>query len=63
MANFTEISGRMFAVRSADCLYDGIDQVVCSAEIGSCSLQEQQMLRSSVQTLIRRRDGYGDRLP
>ena len=38
------ISGGLFVVRSADRLHDGIDQVVCSAEIGSCSLQEEQML-------------------
>ena len=31
-------------MRGSDRLCDGIDQVVCSTEIGSCSLQEEQML-------------------
>ena len=44
MSNYTDISGCLFVVRSSDCLRDGIDQVVCSTEIGSCSLQEEQML-------------------
>ena len=44
MSNWMEISGCLFAVRSSDCLRDGIDQIVCSTEIGSCSLQEEQML-------------------
>ena len=44
MSNSTNISGCLFVVRSSDCLHDGIDQVVCSTEIGSCSLQEEQML-------------------
>jgi hypothetical protein len=39
-----EISGCLIVVRSADCLRHGIDQAVCSTEIGSCSLQEEQML-------------------
>jgi len=39
-----DISGCLFVVWSADCPRYGIDQVVCSTEIGSCSLQEQQML-------------------
>ena len=34
----------MFAVRSADRLRDGSDQVVCTIKVGSCSLQEEQML-------------------
>ena len=32
------------AVRSFDCLSDGSNQVVCFIEVGSCSLQEEQML-------------------
>ena len=44
MSNYTDISGCLFVVRSSDCLRDGIDQVVCSTEVGSCSLQEEQML-------------------
>jgi hypothetical protein len=44
MSNWMEISGCLFVVRSPDCLRDGIDQIVCSTEIGSCSLQEEQML-------------------
>jgi len=31
-------------VRSTDCLRDGSDQFVCGSEVGSCSLQEEQML-------------------
>ena len=38
------VAGWMFVVRSSDCLRDGINQVVRSTEIGSCSLQEEQML-------------------
>jgi len=41
---YTKISGRLFVVRGPDCLHDGIDQVVRSIEVGSCSLQEEQML-------------------
>ncbi len=41
---YTDISGGLFAVRRPDRLHDGIDQVVRSTEIGSCSLQEEQML-------------------
>ena len=44
MSNCTNISGCLFVVRSSDRLRDGSDQVVCSTEIGSCSLQEEQML-------------------
>jgi hypothetical protein len=33
-----------FIVRSLDCLRDGSDQFVCLIEVGSCSLQEEQML-------------------
>jgi hypothetical protein len=63
MSNYRDISERLSVVRSSDCLRDGIDQIVCTTEIGSCSLQEEQMLRRSVETLIGRRDCYGDRLP
>ena len=56
-------TGCLFVVRSSDRLRDGIDQVVCFTEVGSCSLQEEQMLRRSVKALIRRRNCYGDRLP
>ena len=44
MSKYTEIFGRQFVVRSSDRLRDGIDQIVRSTEIGSCSLQEEQML-------------------
>jgi hypothetical protein len=44
MRNYTDISERRSVVRSPNCLSDGIDQVVCATEIGSCSLQEEQML-------------------
>ena len=44
MTNDTDIPGCLFVVRSADCVRDGIDQVMCSTKIGSCSLQEEQML-------------------
>ena len=44
MCKYTDISGGLFVVRRSDRLCDGIDQVVCSTEIGSCSLQEEQML-------------------
>jgi hypothetical protein len=39
-----DISGCRFVVRSSDCLPDGSEQVVCCIEVGSCSLQEEQML-------------------
>ena len=39
-----DIANRLFVVLSSDCLGDGIYQVVCSTEVGSCSLQEEQML-------------------
>ena len=44
MCNYSAISERLSVVRSSNCLRDGIDQVVCTTEIGSCSLQEEQML-------------------
>jgi hypothetical protein len=44
MSIYTEVSRCLFVVRSSDCLRDGIDQVVRSTEVGSCSLQEEQML-------------------
>ncbi len=44
MSQYTDIYGCLFAVRSSDRLCDGIDQVVCSTELGSCSLQEEQVL-------------------
>ncbi len=44
MSQYTEITARWFVVRASDGLHDGIDQVVCSIEVGSCSLQEEQML-------------------
>ena len=40
----TDIFGCLFVVRSPDGLRDGVDQVMCSTKIGSCSLQEEQML-------------------
>jgi hypothetical protein len=44
MSKYTDISGRLFAVRSSYCLRDGLDQVMSPIEFGSCSLQEEQML-------------------
>ncbi len=44
MTDSTDISGCLFVVRSSDCFRDGIDQLVRSTEVGSCSLQEEQML-------------------
>ena len=44
MSNYRDISERLSVVRSSDGLRDGIDQIVCTTEIGSCSLQEEQML-------------------
>ncbi len=41
---YTKIPGCLFVVRGPDCLHDGVDQVVRSIEVGSCSLQEEQML-------------------
>ena len=42
--NYTDISWVVFVVRNSDCLRYGIYQIVRSTEIGSCSLQEEQML-------------------
>jgi hypothetical protein len=58
-----DIFGRLLVARCPDGLRDGVDQVVCSSKIGSCSLQEKQMRARSVEALIRRRNGNGDRLP
>jgi hypothetical protein len=44
MSSYTEISGCLFVVRRSDRLHDGIDQGVRSPKVGSCSLQEEQML-------------------
>ena len=44
MSNYSDISEHLSVVRSSDCLRDGIDQVMCPTEFGSCSLQEEQML-------------------
>ncbi len=44
MSDETHISGCLSVVRRSDRLHDGIDQIVCTTEIGSCSLQEEQML-------------------
>lgn len=52
-----------FVVRNSDGLRDRSNQVVRFIELDSCSLQEEQMLRRSVEALIRRRNGNGDRLP
>ena len=38
------VSVVLFAVRSSNCLYDSSDQAMCFIEVGSCSLQEEQML-------------------
>src|SRR5690242_4844326 len=57
-----EISGGLSVVRTSDDLRDGIDQTVRTTEVGSCSLQEEQMLGRSVKALISRRNRDGDRL-
>ena len=44
MSDSMYIAGGLFVVRSSDCLGDGFDQIVRSIKIGSCSLQEEQML-------------------
>jgi hypothetical protein len=44
MCQYTDISGGLSVVWRSDRFCDGIDQVVRSTEIGSCSLQEEQML-------------------
>jgi hypothetical protein len=44
MSNYTDISGYLYVVRNSDCLRHGIDQVMSPTELGSCSLQEEQML-------------------
>ena len=38
------VAGRLFAVWRSDRLHDGSDQAVRFIEVGSCSLQEEQML-------------------
>lgn len=38
------VSRHQFRMREADCLNDGSDEAVCLIEVGSCSLQEEQML-------------------
>jgi hypothetical protein len=52
----------LFVVRGSNSLRNGVNQVVCFTKIGSCSLQEEQMLRCSVEALISRRNCYGDHL-
>ena len=44
MCKCTDVSSALFVVRGSDRLCDGSDQVVCIIEVGSCSLQEEQML-------------------
>ena len=44
MSKWMNVSVCLFVVRSSNRLCDGVDQVVRSTEIGSCSLQEEQML-------------------
>jgi len=44
MFKYTKICGCLLVVRGPDCLHDGIDQVMRAIEVGSCSLQEEQML-------------------
>ena len=44
MCKWMEISGVLFFVRGSDYLCDDIDEIVCFTEVGSCSLQEEQML-------------------
>jgi hypothetical protein len=56
------IFGRLLVAEISDCLSYRVDQVVCSFEVGSCSLQEKQMLARSVEALICRRNCYGDQL-
>jgi hypothetical protein len=49
-----KVFGCQLVVRRPDCLPDGSDQVMRAIEVGSCSLQEEQMLGRSVEALIRR---------
>src|SRR5579875_1134928 len=63
MSKETAVCGYLVVVRGPDGLDDGVDQVMGPIEVGSCSLQEEQMLRRSVEALIGRRDRHGDRLP
>jgi len=58
-----DVCGCLYVVRRPDGFRDGIDQGMRCTEIGSCSLQEKQMLRRSVKALIGRRNGYPDGLP
>ena len=44
MFKYKKIFWCLFVMRGPDCLHDGIDQGVRSIEVGSCSLQEEQML-------------------
>jgi hypothetical protein len=57
------VARRLFAEGSPDCLLDGINQAMRFTKIGSCRLQEEQMLRRSVEALVRRRNRHGDRFP
>ena len=41
---YTDVSDSRFVVWSADRLRDGINQIMSTTKIGSCSLQEEQML-------------------
>jgi hypothetical protein len=44
MSERMNASACLFVVRGSDCFRDGIYQIVGTTEIGSCSLQEEQML-------------------
>ena len=44
MFKWMNVSVCLFIVRGSDCFRDGIDQIVGTTEIESCSLQEEQML-------------------
>lgn len=57
MSSGPVIAGRRFFVRSADRFRDGINEFVSSPEVGSCSLQEEEVLGHSVEALIGRGDG------
>jgi hypothetical protein len=44
MFKYKKIFWCLFVMRGPDGLHDGIDQGVRPLEVGSCSLQEEQML-------------------
>ena len=62
MSRRSGIRRSLFIVLSAHRVRDGMNEVVCLAEVGSCSLQEQEVLGHSVKALIGRRNRDRKRL-